>query len=150
MQTELGQAHLHRLRHVGRDGAAQGEQCQLEEGLPVGVEDLAGFDPGGLLTVVEFAQGENRPLDPLAVGAADFFGEAPVTMVLAVFEPMMTVEKGLAHINGGQLTSALRWVGRWQVCTKREVREKAREILGNRGVALRKIPDFHRQLRKFG
>jgi hypothetical protein len=33
-------------------------------------------------------------------------------VILAVFETVVRVEKGLAHFNGAHFTSAVRWVGR--------------------------------------
>ena len=112
LQSEFAQANLHRVGDVCGDRALQRKQRQLSEGLAIGIEDFGALDPGGLLAVVDFAQVENRPLHPLAVRAGDFFDQAPVTVILAVFETVVRVEKGLAHFDGGHFTSAARWVGR--------------------------------------
>src|SRR5206468_3858803 len=79
LQTEFRQAHLDRLRELRRELALQGKQRQLPERLSIGIEHLDGFDPRGPLAVVDFAQIQNGPLHPLALGAADFFNNAPVT-----------------------------------------------------------------------
>jgi len=112
LQREFRQPHLHRGGDVRRHLPLQGKERQLRERLAIGVKDRDGFDPGGLLAVVDFAQIQNRSLHPVAVRAADLFDDAPVAMVLAVFEAVMRLEKGLAHFDAGQFTSAPRWVGR--------------------------------------
>lgn len=91
VQAEFGQAHLHRGGDVGRHGAFQRKERQLPERLRAGVENFDGFDPRRFWAVVDFAQVENRPLHPLAVRRADLFDEAPVAVILAVFEPVMRV-----------------------------------------------------------
>jgi hypothetical protein len=84
----------------------------LPEDLAIGIEDLDGLDPGGLLAVIDFAQVKNRPLRPLTVRTVNFLDDAPVAVILAVFETVMSVEKRFAHFDGGQFTSAWRWMGR--------------------------------------
>ncbi len=92
--------------------ALQREERQLREGLAIGVEDFDSFDPSGLLAVVDLAQIKNLSLHPVAVRGLDLFGDTPVTMILAIFETVMSVEKRFAHKDSGHNTRAGRWEGR--------------------------------------
>ena len=112
LQRKFREAHLHRLSDMHWHLALRSEERQLREGLPIGVEDFDGFDPSGLLAVIDLAQIKNRSLHPVALRGADLFGDTPVTMILAVFESVMSVEKRFAHKDRGHITPAGRWVGR--------------------------------------
>jgi hypothetical protein len=72
-------------------------------GLPLlRVKNIDHLGPCRFLAVVDFAQVKEMALNPPAPGV-DFFGDAPVTVILAVFEAAMTLQKRLGHIDGSKL-----------------------------------------------
>lgn len=97
VQRELAQADLDGVGHVGGEGVGGGEEGQWGGGLTVGVEDGDGLGPGGFLAVIDLAQIQELALGTGAAGGADFFGEGPVAVVLAVLETAVAVQKRLAH-----------------------------------------------------
>jgi hypothetical protein len=113
----------------------RGKESQLRERLPIGIEDFDRFGPGCLLTIVDLPKVEDRSLYPVPPGRADLFDNAPIVMILPVFEAVVRVEKGLPIIDGGQSTSAARWQGRVQVCTKPKSDRKNVDFLRNSTIA---------------
>lgn len=97
LQAELPEPYLHRVGDVCGHFALSREKRQLRELLPVGIKNLDRFGPSHLLAIVDLSQVENRSLDPLSLRRADLFDDAPIVMILPVFEAMVRVEKGLAH-----------------------------------------------------
>jgi hypothetical protein len=82
------------------------------------IENLNDFSPGRLLTVVDFPKIQQVTLHPPTT-RAHLFGDAPVAMVLPVFEPVMTLEKGFSHTDEPDSIISAVGVGRDWVCTKR-------------------------------
>ena len=97
-QLKLAQAHLHAvILGVGRHVSIRRIKRQLV-GLPAHrVKHIGDFRPSRLLAVVDLAQIKQMPLHPTP-RRAHLLGDAPITMILAVLEPMMTLQKWLGHI----------------------------------------------------
>src|SRR5260221_14519759 len=60
------------------------------------IEDFGDFGPGRLLAVVDLPKVEQMSLHPTSMRAY-LFGDAPTAVVLAVFEPVMTLQKRFGH-----------------------------------------------------
>ena len=79
---------------IGRGRAIIGEEAQGLGLLRGGIADEQGFRPGGLLTVVEFAQVEEGFLDGvLGARQADTLDHGEVTILFAVFAGLGAAEK---------------------------------------------------------
>src|ERR1039457_4068682 len=103
VQRELIQPHAHPTGDMSGNHLPRRIQRQLSTLLRGRVENLDGLGPGRLLTVVDFAQIENRPLHPFARRRTHLLSDAPIAMIFAVLESMMTMQKGLAP--GSQITA---------------------------------------------
>ncbi len=87
MNTQLGQAHLHRkMRSVNRNGPITGEKRQLGLLLSSHIKGFANLEPLCALRIVDFAQIKNVALDPTAPSAQNLFSEAVIMMLLAILE----------------------------------------------------------------
>lgn len=118
-QLELAQAHRHSIARSMLGHLAPGWiQGQFPGLLAVSVKNVDDLGPRLFLAVIDFPKIKEVTLYPAPVGA-DFFSDAPVVVVLAVFESAMTLEKRLGHINGSKFTPVRRPMGRDWVCTKR-------------------------------
>ena len=80
-------------------------------------KDLGDLGPGRFLAVIDLAQIEQMPLHPTPP-RPHLLGDAPVTMILPVFKPVMTLQKWFGHHRGCDRTSTAASQGRGQVCTK--------------------------------
>ena len=77
---------MHRGDGIGRGRAIVGEEAQGLGLLRGGVADQQCLGPGGLLTVVEFAEIKERALDGvLGAGQADTLDHGEVAVFFAVF-----------------------------------------------------------------
>ena len=65
--------------------------------------DLLG--PTRLLAVIDLTQVQQVPLHPTSP-RAHLFSDAPITVIFAVLESVMTLEKRFGHINGSDFTPA--------------------------------------------
>lgn len=83
-------------------------------------------------------------------GGAHFFSDAPVAVVLAVFESAMTLQKRLGHINGSNFTVMRSPMKRGQVCTKRTFENSEAYFQPVTQIITPKIVVFPLQLRKSG
>lgn len=82
--------------------------------------------------------------------ASHFFSDAPVAVVLAVFEAAMTLQKRLGHINGSSCTAGRSPMKKWQVCTKRTFENSEAYSSAVTQINTPKIVVFPLQLRKSG
>jgi hypothetical protein len=71
-------------------------------------------------------------------------------MILAVLEPVMALEKRVAHRDPRHPITSLGGCGRAKVCTKPVLTPKPLASLGNRRVTPLKIVKYLLQLRKSG
>jgi hypothetical protein len=74
-----------------RDGAISRKERELPRA-SLSVDDLKAARPALALRVVEFAQIEHMALHDALARAAHAFDNAPVAMLLAVFDPGMTFQ----------------------------------------------------------
>jgi hypothetical protein len=81
------------MAYLGRDQPIFGKQGCGRVHLPLGVKDLNLLNPSQALAIIDLAQIEHLPLDNAAAGAALVLRQAPITMLLAIFEPLMALEK---------------------------------------------------------
>ena len=89
---KIAQPHLHpAIGRVLRDGAVSREQRQAHLLLAPGIENLNAFEPGLLLTVIDFTQVENVALHD-APSAPAAFHDGPIAMLLAVLEAPVTFQ----------------------------------------------------------
>ena len=108
------------------------EQGQLAGLPPHRIKHPGHLGPSRLLAVVDLAQIEQMPLHP-TLARAHLLPNAPIAMILAVFESVMTVQIRLGHNNDPHLTVISQSRGRGQVCTKRSFAAKPLKSLGNSG-----------------
>jgi len=72
---------------MGRDQPVGGKQGQWGRALLILIEHLDGLNPGCLLAVIDLPQIKHRALDDLAPGATPVLHNAPIVVILPVFEP---------------------------------------------------------------
>jgi hypothetical protein len=71
-------------------------------------------------------------------------------MILAIFEPVMAVQKRLGHINGSDFTADSGPMGRAWVCTKPNFKTKSLNSYANSQLHTLKKVEKTLQLRKSG
>jgi hypothetical protein len=86
-------------------------QRQLAGLLAHRIKHLGDLRPGGFLTVVDLAQVKQMPLHP-TLTRAHLLRDAPRAMILAVLEPVMTVQIRLGHNYDPHLTAISQSQGR--------------------------------------
>lgn len=112
-QRKLLQPHLRPAgTRVLRDGARGRIQRQLLRPLRHRIKDFDRLGPRRPLAVVDLPQIQQRSLDPRAPRRAHLLRDAPVTMILAVLEPVMALEKRMTHRNARHPTTSLEACGR--------------------------------------
>jgi len=80
------------VRRMRGDRPVGGEQGQAELPLAAHLEGLDAAQPRRVLAVVDLPEVQEVPIDHAPVGAPLLFRDAPVPMLLAVFESGMTLE----------------------------------------------------------
>src|ERR1700747_2914445 len=74
-----------------------GKQCQGQGPLAFLIEDFDPSAPAFALTVVDLSKVQHMPLDNTATPAAPILHNAPVTMLFAVFDPWVALQKHYGH-----------------------------------------------------
>jgi len=97
-EAERAEAELHPdVRGMRRDRPVGREQGQAELAVRAFLDGLDAAQPTGLLAVVDLAQVQEVPIDRPAVGAPVLLGDAPVPMLLAVFDAGVALQ-----VHGGR------------------------------------------------
>jgi hypothetical protein len=93
MQFQSRQVNLDRFAGQFRYRTVRGEQGHLFP-LPLSLlNDLNGFDLGGLLAIVDLAEIKNMTLDNLVIYSPMIFNDTPVAVIFSVFEPPFDSKK---------------------------------------------------------
>jgi hypothetical protein len=97
-EAERAQAHLHAdVRRMGRNRPVGREQGEAELAVAALLDGLDAAQPAGLLAVVDLPEVQEVSIDYPAVGAPVLLSDAPVPMLLAVFDAGMALQ-----VHGGQ------------------------------------------------
>jgi hypothetical protein len=102
---QLQGVHLDPDRFTGqfRDRSVSGEQGHLLPPPIALLHDLYGFDPGGLLAVVDLSEIKDMALDNLVIHRPMIFNDTPVAVLFPVFEASFNSQEHTANLleNGG-------------------------------------------------
>jgi hypothetical protein len=100
LDFELAESNLYCPSHLGWYQPVFGKKRRCRISLRLSVENLDLFDPRRSLGIVDLAQVKHLALDNPAAGAALVLGQAPIAMLLAIFEAFMALEeqRRLAHL----------------------------------------------------
>jgi len=86
MQFQSRQVNLDRFAGQFRYRTVRGEKGHLLSTPLSPLNDLNGFDPGGLLAIVDLAEIKNVTLDNLIIHRPMIFNDTPVAVLFPVFE----------------------------------------------------------------
>lgn len=98
MQFHPVQMHLHaEAGGVFGQGPVRRKDGQRQRAVALRIERFEGAAPTLTLAVIDLAQIEHGPLHHLAARTAARFDNAPVTMLLAIFEPPIAFQEHDGH-----------------------------------------------------